>query len=61
MFLSDIDIKREVKGGAITIRPFDVKRLQPVSYDVTLGNEFQVTNRHGRQPARVRALLGARP
>jgi dCTP deaminase len=46
MFLSDIDIKREVKGGAITIRPFDVKRLQPVSYDVTLGNEFQVTNRH---------------
>jgi len=46
MFLSDVDIKEGVKKGSIVIRPFDVKRLQPVSYDVTLGNEFEVTNRH---------------
>lgn len=46
MFLSDNDIKKGVADGRIVIRPFDPKRLQPVSYDVTLGNEFQVTNRH---------------
>lgn len=46
MFLSDIDIKKGVDRGAITIRPFTVKRLQMASYDVTLGNEFQVTDRH---------------
>lgn len=32
--------------GSIVIKPFDVKHLQPVSYDVTLGNEFQVTDQH---------------
>lgn len=46
MFLSDTDIKKGVKDGSIVIRPFDPARLQPVSYDVTLGNEFEVTNRH---------------
>lgn len=46
MFLSDIDIKKGVKEGKIVIKPFDSKRLQPASYDVTLGNEFEVTNRH---------------
>jgi len=46
MFLSDTDIKKGIKKGSIVIRPFDSKKLQPVSYDVTLGNEFEVTNRH---------------
>jgi dCTP deaminase len=46
MFLSDIDIKKGIEDGSIVIRPFDAKRLQPVSYDVTLGNDFEVTNRH---------------
>ncbi len=46
MFLSDIDIQKGIAEGWITIKPFDPKRLQPVSYDVTLGNEFEVTNRH---------------
>jgi dCTP deaminase len=46
MFLSDTDIKKGIKDGSIVIRPFDLKKLQPVSYDVTLGNEFEVTNRH---------------
>jgi|CXWL01.1.fsa_nt_gi dCTP deaminase len=46
MFLSDIDIKKGIKDGSIVIRPFDPKKLQPVSYDVTLGNEFDVTDRH---------------
>jgi dCTP deaminase len=46
MFLSDIDIEKGIKDGSIVIRPFTKKRLQPASYDVTLGNEFQVTNRH---------------
>jgi dCTP deaminase len=46
MFLSDIDIQKGLVEGHITIKPFDPKRLQPASYDVTLGNEFEVTNRH---------------
>lgn len=46
MFLSDVDIKKGIEDGSIVIRPFDIKKLQPVSYDVTLGNEFEVTNRH---------------
>jgi dCTP deaminase len=46
MFLSDVDIAKGVKDGSITIRPYDPERLQPASYDVTLGNEFEVTNRH---------------
>jgi len=46
MFLSDVDIKKGIKDGSIVIRPFEPKHLQPVSYDVTLGNEFEVTNRH---------------
>jgi dCTP deaminase len=46
MFLSDTDIKKGLADGSIVIRPFDPLHLQPVSYDVTLGNEFEVTNRH---------------
>ncbi len=46
MFLSDIDIKKGVKNGSIVIKPFKEKQLQMASYDVTLGNEFQVTDRH---------------
>jgi dCTP deaminase len=40
MFLSDTDILKEVKSGAIMLKPFDEKRLQPASYDILLGNKF---------------------
>ncbi len=43
MFLSDTDILKEVKSGAITLKPFAESRLQPASYDILLGNKF-VTN-----------------
>jgi len=46
MFLSDIDIKKGVESGAITIEPFHDEQLQVASYDVTLGNEFQILDRH---------------
>jgi dCTP deaminase len=46
MFLSDVDIKKGIKSGAIVIRPYSEKQLQVASYDVTLGNEFDVTDRH---------------
>lgn len=46
MFLSDSDIRKGVEDGSIVIRPFNEKHLQPVSYDVTLGNEFEVTDQH---------------
>ncbi len=40
MFLSDVDIKKAVKDGEITLQPFDPSRLQPASYDILLGNKF---------------------
>lgn len=46
MFLSDSDIKKGIESGAIKIEPFNEPQLQVASYDVTLGNEFEVTNRH---------------
>ncbi|HEY4502745.1 MAG TPA: dCTP deaminase [Candidatus Paceibacterota bacterium] len=46
MYLSDIDIKKAVNAGEITLSDFDVKRLQPVSYDILLGNKFFLTETH---------------
>lgn len=46
MFLSDVDIKKAVKDGNITLTPFDVKRLQPASYDILLGNKFTMNDEH---------------
>lgn len=46
MFLSDQDIKSAVERGAIRIDNFDVARLQPVSYDIRLGNKFIMTETH---------------
>ena len=40
MFLSDVDIKKAVKNGEITIKPFVASKVQPVSYDIRLGNKF---------------------
>jgi len=40
MFLSDVDIKKAVKKGDITLKPFDESRLQAASYDIILGNTF---------------------
>ncbi len=40
MVLSDHTIKKELKTGEIKITPFNPERLQPCSYDVTLGNDF---------------------
>ncbi len=46
MFLSDTDILKAIENKQITIKPFNKEQLQPASYDVLLGNEFQVTDRH---------------
>jgi dCTP deaminase len=43
MFLSDVDIKKAIKEGWITLKPFSPRQLQPASYDIRLGNKF-VTN-----------------
>src|SRR3989344_8235519 len=40
MFRSDIDIKKAVEKGDIVLQPFDETRIQPVSYDILLGNKF---------------------
>lgn len=46
MFLSDQDIKKALDAGSVTIDPFRESQLQVASYDVTLGNEFEVVDRH---------------
>lgn len=46
MFLSDIDIVKGVENGELTIDPFKEEQLQLASYDVTLGNDFEVVDRH---------------
>lgn len=46
MFLSDHDIKKALKSGSVIIKDFDPKRLQPASYDVLLGNDFLLFDRH---------------
>lgn len=49
MFLSDIDIKKEIEAGTIMLDPFDIKRLQPASYDIRLGNTFIINDPHSIQ------------
>ncbi len=44
MFLSDRDIEQALKNREITIEPFDVYRLKPVSYDIRLGNRFVIND-----------------
>ena len=46
MYLSDRDILRAVKKQEIVIKDFDKTRLQPASYDIELGNVFQVVSGH---------------
>ena len=46
MFLSDVDIMKGAHDGKIIIKPFAESQLQLASYDVTLGNEFEVVDRH---------------
>lgn len=40
--LSDVEIARAVKYGDIEIEPFNPAQLNPVSYDLTLGDEVAV-------------------
>ena len=49
MFLSDTDIKKAIKSGHIVLKPFSEKRLQPVSYDILLGNQFIVNDENNTQ------------
>ena len=46
MFLSDVDIKKAITDGDITLEPFDESRLQPASYDILLGNKFVVNDEY---------------
>jgi dCTP deaminase len=55
MFLSDVDIKKAIKNGEITLEPFSELRLQPASYDILLGNKFienDASSTHYVDPAR---------
>ena len=47
MFLSDTDIKKAIDAKKIILEPFDKSRLQPVSYDIRLGNRFILNDESG--------------
>jgi dCTP deaminase len=49
MYLCDKDIEKQVKAGKIVIKPFNKRKLQPASYDISLGNKFQVLDKHGTE------------
>jgi len=53
MYLSDVDILKELKMGKIRIEPFDKKRLGPASYDLSLSETFYL-------PRKVRGEVEAR-
>jgi dCTP deaminase len=40
MFLSDVDIRKEMKSGGIKISPFEKSQLGQASVDLSLGNSF---------------------
>lgn len=46
MRLSDADILTALKQREITIEDFDMRRLQPATYDVLLGFSFMTFERH---------------
>lgn len=46
MFLSDIDIKKNLQLWKIRIDNFEEKRLNPCSYDICLWNKFIITDLH---------------
>ena len=46
MYLCDKDIEKAVKSGDIVLKGFQKKRLQPASYDILLGNKFQILDTH---------------
>jgi dCTP deaminase len=46
MFLSDVDIEKAIQSKEITLEPYARTRLQPASYDITLGNVFQMPLLH---------------
>lgn len=56
--LSDSAIRKAVECGDIEIDPFDPARLNPCSYDLTLGDEFAVYNEWVRMD--VTSLVSAR-
>lgn len=42
MILSDIDIKKAIEAGKISVEPFDIELVQPASVDLRLGREFLI-------------------
>lgn len=42
MILSGLEIQRQVEQGAIVIEPFDMRRLNPNSYNLRLHNELLI-------------------
>lgn len=45
MFLSDIDIRKQIKAKKIKISPFEPKQLSGVTYDLRLHKHFRLYNK----------------
>lgn len=46
MFLSDKDIREEMRRGNISIDPFSEDNIEPASVDLTLGRDYLVYDHH---------------
>ena len=46
MFLSDVDIREGIKKGEILIKPFNEENIEPASVDLTLGEDYLISDYH---------------
>jgi dCTP deaminase len=57
MILSDRDIRAEIEGGRIVIKPFEPSMVQPSSIDVRIDNQFRVFHNHRYQVIDVKQRM----
>ncbi|HVE75359.1 MAG TPA: dCTP deaminase [Actinomycetota bacterium] len=49
MILSDHEIRDQIKGGRIVLKPYEESMIQPSSIDVRIDNQFRVFHNHRYQ------------
>jgi dCTP deaminase len=57
MILSDRDIRAEIEGGRIVVKPFEPSMVQPSSIDVRIDNQFRVFHNHRYQVIDVKKRM----
>ena len=57
MILSDRDIRAEIEGGRIVVKPFEPSMVQPSSIDVRIDNQCRVFHNHRYQVIDVKQRM----